>query len=116
MQTITTALTQNRGNMSATAEALGVTRQAIAYRVQESTDLQDLVASLNEARIDVAEGKLDEAVMDGEAWAVAMTLKTIGKRRGYVERTEASGPNGGAIVTESRIILGYDDGTDVTDE
>jgi hypothetical protein len=41
--------------------------------------------------LDVAELKLWAAVHNGDAWAIAFALKTIGKGRGYVERQEHSG-------------------------
>ena len=42
---------------------------------------------------------LKRAVINGEAWAVCFTLKTLGKSRGYVERVqqEISGRDGQAI-------------------
>jgi len=44
--------------------------------------------------IDISEQKLRAAVMNGEPWAVAMVLKTLGKSRGYVERQEVTGADG----------------------
>jgi hypothetical protein len=38
--------------------------------------------------------------MNGEPWAVAMVLKTIGKSRGYVERQEVTGADGGKVQIE----------------
>ena len=38
--------------------------------------------------------------MNGEPWAVAMVLKTIGKHRGYVERQEVTGADGGSITVK----------------
>ena len=50
--------------------------------------------------IDISEQKLRAAVMNGEPWAVAMVLKTIGKHRGYVERQELTGADGGAVIVK----------------
>lgn len=47
--------------------------------------------------IDISEQKLRAAVMNGEPWAVAMVLKTLGKSRGYVERAERTGADGGPL-------------------
>jgi hypothetical protein len=38
--------------------------------------------------VDVAEAKLWQAVHHGEAWAITLVLKTLGRERGYVERRE----------------------------
>jgi len=53
-----------------------------------------------ESFLDVGELSLLRAVQRGEAWAVCFLLKTQGKQRGYIERAEFSGPNGGAIEVE----------------
>ena len=47
--------------------------------------------------VDVAEIKLWEALHRGEAWAIALVLKTLGRERGYVERIEQTGKDGGPI-------------------
>jgi len=50
-----------------------------------------------EKRLDKAESKLHEAVDEGEAWAVKYTLSTKGKARGYTQRQEITGDDGGPI-------------------
>jgi hypothetical protein len=45
-------------------------------------------AAIHEGRaviVDKAERKLVEAIEAGESWAIALTLKTLGKWRGYIE-------------------------------
>jgi hypothetical protein len=81
------------GNMAAVARSLGVTRGAVWIFVRDRPTLQRVVLDCREARIDVAESALDRAVLNGEGWAISLTLKTIGKQRGYFERHEVSSPN-----------------------
>jgi hypothetical protein len=50
--------------------------------------------------VDYAEMGLRGAVLNKEAWAIAFSLKTLGKSRGYVERQEVTGKDGGAIVVD----------------
>ena len=50
--------------------------------------------------VDYAEQKLRPAILNGEPWAIAMALKTIGKSRGYVERQEVTGADGGAVMVK----------------
>jgi len=38
--------------------------------------------------LDATEEKLVAAIDNGEPWAIALVLKTLGKERGYVERQE----------------------------
>ena len=77
-----------RGNISAVARSLGVTRQAVAYRIERDDRLKREVIAAREARLDDAESSLDRAVLEGEGWAVCFFLKTQGRGRGYVERLD----------------------------
>ena len=54
--------------------------------------------SERENLIDMAEGGLRKHLLRNEAWAIAFTLKTIGKENGYTERTEHTGNDGKDIV------------------
>lgn len=86
-----------RGNTSAIGRAFGVTRQAVAAYIGRRPALVDLLKDCREERVDNAESALDLAVLRGEAWAVCFTLKTQGKDRGYTERHEHTGKDGGAM-------------------
>lgn len=82
------ALTEHHGLVSVAARQLGIARSTI-YRMMERHP--DLAAAVDDARdytTDVAEAALYRAIRRGEPWAVQFYLKTQGKRRGYVERTE----------------------------
>jgi hypothetical protein len=68
-------------------------------------DLRVLAKDRREFTIDKAEDKLEEAVDAGEGWAIKFTLATVGKRRGYVERQEHTGADGGPMVTEHTVPL-----------
>ena len=80
------------------ARKLGCTPQTIYNRMEKNAQIREAVEMSRGEMIDIAEQKLRIAVMNGEPWAVAMVLKTIGKHRGYVERQEVTGAEGGAIV------------------
>lgn len=86
------------GNMFVTAQALGISRQTL-YSFVKKHGLEDVVQEARESMTDIAETSLKRAVINGEAWAVCFTLKTLGKSRGYVERVqqEISGRDGQAI-------------------
>lgn len=83
------------GNISGTATHFGVARNSM-YRFIERHNLQSVLDESRESLVDIAETALKRAVVGGEAWAVCFTLKTQGKRRGYVERIEQTGANGEA--------------------
>lgn len=82
------ALRSTNGNLYMAAKMLGITRDAIYKRMRDYPKLKEIVEQSREGMIDIAESKLREAIFNGEPWAIALTLKTIGKTRGYVERVE----------------------------
>lgn len=82
------ALRKTNGNLTLAGQLLGCTREAIRIRVNRFPEIKQVLDESRESVIDVAESALQRAVLNGEGWAIAFTLKTIGKRRGYVEKTE----------------------------
>jgi hypothetical protein len=82
------ALTITKGLIYAAAVKVGCTPQTIYNRAKRYQIIQDTIETGRGQVLDVAEAKLFEAIHNGEAWAIAFTLKTLGKNRGYVERTQ----------------------------
>lgn len=96
------ALRDTKGMVSVAAKKLGFQRSALYDRIQRSERLQMVIADEREAMTDTAELALHRAIVGGEAWAVCFYLKTQGKSRGYVERQELTGANGGPIATTTQ--------------
>ena len=94
---IENALLQAAGNVSYAAKSLGVSRVTLYRRINDSAALKQILTDSREELKDIAESALKRAVINGEGWAVCFALKTIGKDRGYVERQEIAGKDGGAI-------------------
>lgn len=82
------AIENAAGLLSVAARSLGVNRRTIYRAMERWPELQDAVDEARDLHLDVAEGKLFAAVQRGEKWAVLFALRTLGKTRGYVERTE----------------------------
>lgn len=61
-----------------------------------------------ESVLDLAEAKTIEAIRDGDGTMIRYYLSTKGKDRGYTERVEVGGRDGGPIR------LRWDDGSDFT--
>lgn len=85
------AIKQTAGNVSAAARALGVSRSTVNRRIAESPVLKQLVEDTREELVDVAESALRREVLAGNITAIIFTLKTQGKKRGYIERQEYVG-------------------------
>lgn len=75
-------------NISATCEALNISRQSF-YNYRDSNEkLREQLEESDEAVLDFAESKLIEHINEGDVTSLIFFLKTKGKARGYVERTE----------------------------
>jgi hypothetical protein len=90
-QRIGLLLTKHKGNITYVSSEYPTTRWGIYYHIKRSPYLQFVFKDAREKRVDEAERKLDEAIERGEAWAIALVLRTLGKERGYVEKVEQSG-------------------------
>jgi len=90
---IISSLKRCRGLYYLCAEHLGVTKQALAYRISNDPELEAIARDQRGKMLDKAEQKLMEAVDNGEQWAIQLMLKTLGRERGYVERQEVHSVN-----------------------
>ena len=91
------ALEETHGMIYLAANALGCSPHTIYRRAEKNKKVQEVIDVQRGKLIDKAELKLEQAVMNGEPWAVTLTLKSLGKNRGYVERQEVTGADGGDI-------------------
>lgn len=76
------------GNVAATCEAANIGRRTFYLWKETDPEFAEAIKDLDESLLDFAESKLMEKVQDGDLTAIIFTLKTKGKDRGYVERTE----------------------------
>jgi hypothetical protein len=78
-------------------ELLGMGSGAFYSRLKRSARLQEELARQRGILVDEAESQLLQQVRMGVLPAIIFVLKTLGKERGYVERTEVTGAGGGEI-------------------
>ena len=100
------ALVNNLGIVSKSCEAINISRDTHYRWLKDDKDYCDAVTAINERSIDIAEGQLFNLMMGAKkqvvtntgrvveikdapnATAIIFYLKTKGKHRGYIERTE----------------------------
>ena len=87
---IIAAFRLNHGNVSATARVLECDRSTIQNYVNRYPEVKAAQEEGVEARIDLAEEKLQEAIADREAWAVQLALRGQGAKRGHAEKSETT--------------------------
>lgn len=85
---IVDSLLANNGLIAAAARQLGCSPETIRRRARRSKTIQQAISDGRERLLDKTEEKLVAAIENGEPWAIALVLKTLGKDRGYVERQE----------------------------
>ena len=94
------ALHATKGAVYLAAKNLQCSHTAIYAYIDKYPDIAALKVYYDEETSDIAVLKLREAVLHSEPWAIKYHLSTKGKNRGYVERQEVTGADGGAIVVE----------------
>lgn len=91
------ALIECRGLLFLTAKRLGVSHQTVSNMMKRHPSVAAAAVQQRGEFVDEAEGMLWKAVRNGESWAISFTLKCLGKVRGYTERTEITGADGGPV-------------------
>lgn len=91
-QQIARALINNQGLRYLAADELNMCYTWMLTRIKQSEFLQAVKEACIEKRIDRAEKMLAEMVESGNFNAVALTLRTLGKSRGYAESGPAVQP------------------------
>ena len=92
------ALRQSMGVNTIAAHKLGCSPSTVGNYIARSEKLRKAVEEIVEETLDLAETQLFKALREGNLTAVLFYLKTKGKHRGYVERTEISGSKEGSPI------------------
>lgn len=86
------------GNISAVARAFDKSRKWIYQYIKElNPELWEEVIQAREAMKDSAESQLYKNILNGKEASLIFYLKTQAKDRGYIERQEITGAEGGAL-------------------
>jgi hypothetical protein len=97
---LVTALRRAKGLIYHAAGRVGCDPDTFYDRARKSDRVAAAMRATRGEVIDTAESKLFRAIEKGEAWAVQFALRTIGRDRGYVERSEVHQSGGVTVVTE----------------
>ena len=87
------ALEQSLGVVTTACKAVGISRAVFYEWQKKDSDFSAAVAELDNVALDFAESALYKQIQEGNTSATIFYLKTKGKNRGYVERTEITGAN-----------------------
>jgi len=101
------ALEKSLGVVTAACNSVGISRQTHYRWLEEDAEYKAEVKGLEDVALDFAESQLHKQINSGNTSATIFYLKTKGKNRGYVERTEITGADTEPIVV--RILDGNKD-------
>lgn len=82
------ALEANLGVVTQAVKTVGIARSTHYLWMTEDEEYKKAVEDLNDVVLDFAESKLHKLVDKGDTAATIFMLKTKGKKRGYVEKSE----------------------------
>ena len=91
------ALEKSLGVVTTACKTVGIARQTHYEWYREDEQYKAAVDSIGDIALDFAESQLHKQIGSGEVAATIFYLKTKGKRRGYIERQEISGPDEGPV-------------------
>ncbi len=80
---IADALIANHGILTATAQALKITRPTLNKRLNADESLRTIQEEARHGIVDVAESKFIENVLAGKEKSILYALQTLGRSRGY---------------------------------
>ena len=82
------AIIGSGGIISVIAQRAGCKYCTVFDKIEKYPELRDYIEKEKEKVLDVAESELIKKIKTGDNTAMLFYLKTKGKHRGYVERTE----------------------------
>lgn len=91
-------LEKTGGLLKPAATKLGITRQTIYEWIEREPELKEALATIRESMVDMSEGALYKQISEGNTAAILFHLKTQGKHRGYIERSESDITSGGKTI------------------
>jgi len=95
------ALRATHGNVSAAAAKMDISRMQHYEWLKTDPEYAQAVHDIQEGIVDFSESALLKQIKEGNIAAIIFHLKTQGKRRGYVERIESTGADGGPLKIEA---------------
>ena len=88
MEAMIEALTKSLGVVTIACKEVGIARKTHYEWYNEDPEYKKAVDELADVALDFAESMLHKQIQDKDTTATIFFLKTKGKKRGYIERTE----------------------------
>ena len=102
------ALEKSLGVVTTAVKSVGVARSTFYKWINEDEDFAKKVKDIDNITLDFAERQLHKQIQDGNTSATIFYLKTRGKKRGYIEKSELDLTSGEEPVKINVNINGVD--------
>lgn len=96
------ALEKSLGIVTTACKAVGISRQTHYEWCKTDPDYNAKVEGISDIALDFAESQLHKQIQNGEVSSTIFYLKTKGKKRGYIEKTEQDIKHSGGINVIAR--------------
>lgn len=96
------ALEASLGVVTAAAKKVGIDRTTHYKWMENDPAYKEAVEGINDVALDFAESMLHEAIKQGKEVSTIFYLKTKGKKRGYIEKSEI-GLDGNMVVNWTEV-------------
>lgn len=97
------ALAKSRGIVSSACDAAQIPRSTFYLWCKSDEAFKSAVNDVQEIAIDFVEGQLFKLIEGSDTAATIFFMKTRAKSRGYIERTELTGADGGPVETAQKL-------------
>lgn len=87
-------LSESMGVVSEACRKANITRETFYKWKKEDDTFRKAVEDVDDIALDFGESALHKRISEGSDTAIIFYLKTKGKRRGYIERSEVTGADG----------------------
>jgi len=82
------ALEKSLGIVTTACKSVGISRETHYRWLREDEQYKDAVDDISDVALDFAESQLHKQIQKGEVTSTIFYLKTKGKKRGYIEKSE----------------------------
>jgi hypothetical protein len=93
-----TALEKSLGVVTLACKSANLDRSQFYVWLKEDEAFAEAVEDMNNIALDFAESSLHKQIQGGVPSSTIFYLKTRGKNRGYIERTEVTGADGAPLI------------------
>jgi hypothetical protein len=94
------ALRTHHGLLTLAADELGCSRQTLYNYAARYPAVAEVLSEERERFIDLAEQGLMAHLQQQNSWAISLTLRTLGRRRGYEDKPAPPGPSDSGSAQE----------------